>query len=93
MKYKPTKPVKEMTKKDMTNHKLGWSGMLIDDLKKALRADEHSTLCKTTEDPPQKYKKVKKIRPLSQKLKEWMPIQWQIFKKRKGLVKEQPSNA
>jgi hypothetical protein len=66
--------------------------MPIDDPKKALRADEHLKLCKT-EDPPPKYEEVKNFRPLSQKLKEWMPIQWQIFKKRKGLVEEQPSNA
>jgi hypothetical protein len=92
MKYKPTKPVKEMTKKELANHKLGWNGMAIDDLKKALRSDEHLKLCKT-EDPPPKYEEVKNIRPLSQKLKEWMPIQWQIFKRRKGLVEEQPSNA
>ena len=31
-------------------------------------------------------KEVKAIKPLSDKMKQWLPKQWEIYKRRKGLV-------
>jgi hypothetical protein len=42
---------------------------------------------------PPKLDEVKNIKPLSQKMQQWLPIQWQIYKKRKGQVQEQPGQA
>ena len=38
------------------------------------------------EDKTVKVDKIKHIKPLSDELKQWMPKQWQIYKRKKGLI-------
>jgi hypothetical protein len=61
-----------------------------------LRAHEHGRLTDIANEEkyqPPKLDEVKNIKPLSQKMQQWLPIQWQIYKKRKGQVQEQPGQA
>jgi hypothetical protein len=89
IKYTPEKLVNKMTKEEKEKHKKKWDGASISRLKTLLRNDEHRRLGQEEGQHLPKYEDVKNIKPLSQKMQEWMPIQWQIYKKRKGQVQEQ----
>lgn len=93
IKYTPEKPVKEMTKEEKKKHEKKWDGASIARLKTVLRNDEHRRLGEEEGQHLPKYDDVKNVKPLSLKLQEWMPIQWQIYKKRKGQVQEQAPDA
>jgi hypothetical protein len=94
--YFPEKAVSKMTKEEKAKHKKKWDGASIARLKSVLRAHEHGRLTDIANEEkyqPPKLDEVKNIKPLSQKMQQWLPIQWQIYKKRKGQVQEQPGQA
>jgi hypothetical protein len=74
IKYTPEKQVKSMTKEEKAKHKKKWEGASIARLKTVLRNDEHQRLGEEEGQHLPKYKDVKNIKPLSQKMQEWMPI-------------------
>jgi hypothetical protein len=87
--YKPTKKVSEMNKKELGKHKLGWAGCTIRTMQNELREHEHGRLAREEGQHLKDFKEVKNIKPLSQKIQEWMPKQWEIYKRRKGQVHEE----
>jgi hypothetical protein len=94
--YFPEKAVSKMTKEEKAKHKKKWDGASIARLKSVLRAHEHGRLTDIANEEkyqPPKLDEIKNIKPLSQKMQQWLPIQWQIYKKRKGQVQEQPGQA
>ena len=38
------------------------------------------------EDKTVKIDSIRNIKPLSDEMKQWMPKQWQIYKRKKGLI-------
>jgi hypothetical protein len=91
IKYTPIKPVGEMTKEEKAKHNKKWEGATIARLKNVLKQDEFKRL---GQEPgggqqPSKWEEIQNIKPLSQKMQQWMPIQWEIYKERKGQVPEQ----
>ena len=49
-----------------------------------LRDDERARLQKDEEKVFAKVTDIKNIKPFSEKMKQWMPRQWQIYKEKKG---------
>jgi hypothetical protein len=49
---------------------------------------EHTRLSELDRDNLPKLKDVNEIKPLSDELKKWFPMQWAIYKERNGLVDE-----
>jgi hypothetical protein len=54
-------------------------------LRHELRDHERARLEKEEDQVFAKVSDVKTIKPLSKKLRDWMPKQWEIYKKKKGL--------
>jgi hypothetical protein len=82
---KPKKAVKDMTKAEKEKHKQKWNGMNEQELRHELRDHERARLEKEEDQVFAKVSDVKTIKPLSKKLRDWMPKQWEIYKKKKGL--------
>lgn len=87
---KPKKAVRDMTKEEKDRYALKWKGMNEAELRHELRDHERARLQKEEDQVFAKVTDVKNVKPLSSKLREWMPKQWEIYKKRKGLEMEQP---
>ena len=85
---KPQKELANMTAKEKDKYNKQWDGMTITELKNELRKDERKRLLEEEEQVIAKLSDVKTIKPLSDLLKQWMPKQWEIYKRRKGLVME-----
>jgi hypothetical protein len=88
---KPAKKVSEMTAKEKKKHEQKWDSQTEQDLKVMLRDHERAWLTKEEEKVFAKATDVKTIKPLSQKMKDWLPKQWEIYKRRKGLIEETPN--
>jgi hypothetical protein len=86
----PAKDLDTLDPKELKRHNTGrWDKQSIAWLKKALKLAEYNRLCKEAEKTnthPPKLDDIRNIKPLSEKLKEWMPKQWAIYKERKGQV-------
>jgi hypothetical protein len=82
---KPKKAVKEMTKAEKEKYKQKWNGLNEQELRYELRDHERACLEKEEDQVFAKVSDVKYIKPLSKKLREWMPKQWELYKKKKGL--------
>ena len=83
-----------MKKAELKRHKTGkWEYQSIARLKQALKKAEHERLCKENPANPPKLDEVNTVVPLSAKMQEWMPIQWEIYKSKKGQVHESPEEA
>ena len=54
------------------------------ELRHILRDDERALLQKDEEKVFAKVTDIKSIKPFSEKMKQWMPRQWQIYKEKKG---------
>eukprot|EP00956_Cyclotella_meneghiniana_P005186 scaffold6470_cov52-Cyclotella_meneghiniana.AAC.1 len=93
IKYKATKPVSEMNKKEKAKHNIGWEGCSIKQMTAALKVHEHARLAREEGQHLKDFKEVKNIKPLSQKLQQWMPKQWAIYKRKKGQVHEEAEDA
>jgi hypothetical protein len=87
---KPAKKVSEMTDKEKKKHQQKWDGQTEQDLKVMLR-DHERAVDKGGREGLCKGDGRKTIKPLSQKMKEWLPKQWEIYKRRKGLIEETPN--
>jgi hypothetical protein len=92
----PETNVADLKGKDLERHQHGersgkWDNQTIAVIKKALKVAEYNRLCeearKANIQGP-KLGDVKEIEPLSDEMKEWMPIQWRIYKERNGQVEE-----
>jgi hypothetical protein len=81
-----------MSKAELKRHKTGkWKDQSITHLKNALKnAVEHARLVKATPKhiTPPKLADVQNVVPFSNKLKEYIPLQWEVYKARKGQVHE-----
>jgi hypothetical protein len=98
IKYYPEKKPEQMTKTDKKRHQSGlWKDQTITWMKKALKIHEHTRLCAIIQKeqqqeegrkdiPMPKLAEVANIVPLSDKMKEWLPKQWEIYKKKNGQV-------
>lgn len=86
IKYKPVKAIKDMTKKELAKHKKQWEGCSIKQMTIELKKHEHARLGADEGIHLKDYNEVKNIKPLSQKLQQWMPKQWEIYKRKKGQV-------
>ena len=86
IKYKPVKAVKDMTKKELAKHKKQWEGCSIKQMTIELKKHEHARLGADEGIHLKDYNEVKNLKPLSQKLQQWMPKQWEIYKRKKGQV-------
>jgi hypothetical protein len=65
-----------------------WQELNEMELRHELRDHERARLEKEENKVFASAKDVKYIKPLSDKMREWMPKQWQIYKKKKGLIDE-----
>jgi hypothetical protein len=83
---KPKKKVSQMSKKEKEKFDKKFEGMSITDLKALLRRHERRRLVEEEDRAHAKESDIKHIKPMSHKLKQWMPKQWAIYKRRKGLV-------
>jgi hypothetical protein len=92
----PETNVADLKGKDLERHQHGersgkWDNQKIAVIKKALNVAEYNRLCeearKANIQGP-KLSDIKEIEPLSDEMKEWMLIQWQIYKERNGQVEE-----
>ena len=88
----PTKRVSDMSKKEKKKYDKGFAGLSMTDLKSLVKKHEQARLL-TEEDKTVKLDSIKNIKPLSDELKEWMPKQWQIYKRKKGLVMDDEDEA
>ena len=93
IKYNTTKPFDEMNKKEKERHKKKWEGCSIKQMTAALKVHEHARLAREEGQHLKDFKEVKNIKPLSQKLQQWMPKQWAIYKRKKGQVHEGAEDA
>lgn len=88
----PEKIEEHLTMKDLKRHQTKrWDKQSIAWLKKALKIEEHKRLSDEAREAnvhPPKLNEVKNCKPLSDKLKEWLPKQWAIYKEKKGQVHE-----
>eukprot|EP00956_Cyclotella_meneghiniana_P016988 scaffold27384_cov36-Cyclotella_meneghiniana.AAC.11 len=75
---------KKKKKKPVTIQIKEWKDMNEAELRHILRDDERARLQKEEEKVFAKVEEIKSIKPLSSKMKEWMPRQWQIYKQKKG---------
>ena len=87
---KPKKALKDMTKEEREKYKLKWKGLNETELRHELRDHERARLEKEEDQVFAKASDVKNVKPLSSKLREWMPKQWEIYKKKKGLEMNNP---
>ena len=77
-----------MTKKEKQRHNKKWEGCAIKAMTNALKIHEHSRLGREEGQHLKDFSEVKNIKPLSQKMQQWMPKQWEIYKRKKGQVHE-----
>ena len=82
---KPNKNRSELTKNEKKKYDKGFAGLSMTDLKKLVKKHEQLRLLEE-EDKTVKIDSIKTIYPLSHELKQWMPKQWQIYKRKKGLI-------
>ena len=82
---KPKKEYNELSKKDQKKYDKGFAGLSMTDLKTLVKKHEQQRLL-VEEDKTVKVDKIKYLKPLSDELKQWMPKQWQIYKRKKGLI-------
>jgi hypothetical protein len=91
IKYYPSEDVNKMSKAELKRHKTGkWKDQSITHLKNALKKAEHTRLVNATPKhvQPPKLSDVQNIVPFSNKMKEYIPLQWEVYKARKGQVHE-----
>ena len=55
------------------------------DLKSLVKKHKQTRLL-MEEDKTVKIDSIRNIKPLSDEMKQWMPKQWQIYKRKKGLI-------
>jgi hypothetical protein len=67
-----------------------WKDLNLLELRHILRNHERSRLSMEEDKVFAKVEEVKYVKPLSVKMKEWMPKQWNIYKQKKGIVITEP---
>jgi hypothetical protein len=92
IKYDASTDKSKMSKAELKRHKTGkWKDRSIMHLKNALKSSEHSRFVKATPKAyysTAKLTDVQNVVPFSNKLKEYIPLQWELYKARKGQVHE-----
>jgi hypothetical protein len=91
IKYYPSEDVNKMSKAELKRHKTGkWKDQSITHLKNVLKKAEHTRLVNATPKhvQPPKLSDVQNIVPFSDKMKEYIQLQWEVYKARKGQVHE-----
>jgi hypothetical protein len=91
IKYYASTDESKMSKAELKRHKTGkWKDQSITHLKNALKKAEHTRLVNATPKhiTPPKLSDVQNVVPLSNKLREYIPLQWEVYKARKGQVHE-----
>jgi hypothetical protein len=78
---KPKKKVNQMTKKEKEKFDKKFEGMTMTELKALLRKHERTRLVEEEDRAHAKESDVKHIKPISNKLKQWLPKQWAINKR------------
>jgi hypothetical protein len=101
--YYNEKPVHQMTKTEKKRHDTGlWKEQTMTWMKKALKIHEHDRLCAelrremlemNVDLPLPKLNEVANIVPLSDKMKEWLPKQWEVYKAKNGQVESGPDDS
>ena len=81
---RPKTRIRKKNKKPVTINIKEWSDMNEGELRHILRDDERARLQKDEEKVFAKVQDIKNIKPFSEKMKQWMPRQWQIYKEKKG---------
>eukprot|EP00956_Cyclotella_meneghiniana_P022850 scaffold43611_cov30-Cyclotella_meneghiniana.AAC.1 len=76
--------IRKKNKKPVTINIKEWSDMNEGELRHVVRDDERARLQKEEEKVFAKVQDIKSIKPFSEKMKQWMPRQWQIYKEKKG---------
>jgi hypothetical protein len=88
----PKKRVQDMTKAEKTKYNKGFDGLSITDLKKLLKQHKQQRLA-VEEEKTVKADSIRNIKPLSAEMKQWMPQQWIIYKRKKGLLMDDEESA
>jgi hypothetical protein len=81
---KSKKKVNQMTKKEKEKFDKKFDGMTMTDLKALLRRHERTRLVEEEDRVHAKESDVKHSKPISDKLKQWLLKQWEIYKEAKG---------
>ena len=77
------------SEKEQKKYDKGFAGLSMTDLKTLVKKHEQQRLLVLVEEDKTvkiEIDKIKHIKPLSDELKQWMPKQWQIYKRKKGLI-------
>jgi hypothetical protein len=92
-----------MSNTEKKRHDTGlWKEQTMMWMKKALKIHEHDRLCAKirrqsselkVEFPLPKLNEVVNIIPLSDKMKEWLPKQWEVYKAKNGQVESGPDDS